>query len=64
MTSETNAVVTACLAAIDFAITLGRDAAAFLRLWNKGCWPEISRDFPDFDLATAAACGYIAHCGA
>lgn len=25
----------------------------FLTLWREGCWPEISEDFPDFDLTSA-----------
>lgn len=25
------------------------DCAVFLQLWNEGCWPEIRRDFPDYN---------------
>lgn len=25
------------------------DCAIFLNLWNEGCWPEIRKEFPDYE---------------
>lgn len=36
------------MVAINFAIDLGPDAAAFLTLWREGAWTEIASEYPAF----------------
>ena len=38
------------MAAIDFAADhAGPEASLFLQMWRDGCWPEIRREFPEFN---------------
>lgn len=35
--------------AINYAIECD-DPKCFLTLWREGCWPELTREYPDFEL--------------
>lgn len=55
---EKSTIKNAYNAAIDYAIEQREYSRLFLTMWREGDWSGISKEFPSFNLSTAAPCGY------